>query len=131
MVRAGGRVDVRVRTTNTGERRGADVVQLYGHDVLASVTRPDAQLIAFRRVELDPGEVADVTFSLPTTRLALSDRSMVRVVEPGMAEVWVGASCDERETSATLEVTGAVHRVTPQDERWVRVEVGRPSTPGR
>ncbi|WP_372595040.1 beta-glucosidase [Actinotalea sp.] len=117
-------VDVTVMVTNTGERRGADVVQLYGRDVVGSVTRPTAQLIGYRRVELGPGESAEVRFRVPTTRLALSDRSMVRVVEPGEVELWVGGSCDERETAATLDLTGSVHPVSTRDERWVRSTVG-------
>ena len=124
-VEAGGTVDVRVSVTNTGQRRGADVVQLYGHDLVASVTRPVAQLVGFRRVELDPGETAEVTFTVPTTRFAFSDRSMVRVVEPGTVELWVGRACDDRETSAVLEIVGAVHPVTTQDERRVATRVAR------
>ncbi|WP_166852790.1 glycoside hydrolase family 3 N-terminal domain-containing protein [Isoptericola sp. BMS4] len=90
-VAAGGTFTAAVRVTNTGTVAGADVVQLYGRDVVGSVTRPVAQLLAYRRVTLEPGESAVVTFAVPTTRLAFSDRRMVRVVEPGDVEVWVGA----------------------------------------
>ena len=80
-----------VRVTNTGEVAGSDVVQLYGRDLVGSVTRPVAQLLGYRRVALEPGESAVVTFSVPTTRLSFADRRAVRVVEPGDAEVWVGS----------------------------------------
>jgi beta-glucosidase len=112
-----------VTVRNTGGRAGADVVQLYAHDVVASVTRPVAQLLGYARVELEPGQEARVTFRVPTQRLAFSDRRMRRVVEPGAVELWVGASCAVRETEAALTITGPVHLVTLDDERVATAEV--------
>ena len=122
---AGGMLEVSVVVTNTGERDGDDVVQLYARDVVASVTRPTAQLLGYQRVHLAAGERATVHLRVPTTRLAFSDRDMVRVVEPGAVELWVGPSCLERETAASTTITGDVHRVTTADERWVTTEVVR------
>ena len=82
-VEAGGSFVTTVRVTNTGPRAGTDVVQLYGHDVVASITQPTAQLLGYRRLVLEPGESAVVRFVVPTARLAFSDRDLVRVVEPG------------------------------------------------
>ena len=124
-VEAGGTFEVTVTVTNTGDRDGDDVVQLYGRDVVGTITRPTAQLLGYRRVRLTAGERATVTFRVPTTRLAFSDRDLVRVVEPGAVELWVGPSCLERETEAALTITGGVHRVTTADERWVATEVAR------
>ncbi|HEY8718261.1 glycoside hydrolase family 3 N-terminal domain-containing protein [Pengzhenrongella sp.] len=121
-VEAGDSFVATVRVTNTGARAGVDVVQLYGHDVVASITRPTAQLLGFRRLALDPGESATVRFTVPTTRLAFSDRDLVRIVEPGEIELWVGPSCEARETEATLELNGEVHRVTVTDPRWTTTE---------
>ncbi|NTW40696.1 MAG: glycosyl hydrolase, partial [Cellulomonadaceae bacterium] len=118
-----GGIGVAVTVTNTGQRAGADVVQLYGHDVVASVTRPVAQLLGYRRVELEPGESVVVRFDVPTTRLAFSDRSLVRVVEPGSVELWVGPSCAERDASGVVELVGPVHAVGTGDRRWVEVSV--------
>jgi beta-glucosidase len=117
-VEAGAAFVATVRVTNTGTRAGADVVQLYGHDVVASITRPTAQLLGYRRLELEPGESAVVRFVVPTTRLAFSDRDLVRVVEPGDVELWVGPSCQGRETEARLRITGQTHQVTVDDPRW-------------
>ncbi|MBD8585355.1 glycoside hydrolase family 3 C-terminal domain-containing protein [Frigoribacterium sp. CFBP 8766] len=122
-VPAGGAFTATVTVRNTGGRAGADVVQLYAHDVVASVTRPVAQLLGYARVELELGQEARVTFRVPTQRLAFSDRRMRRVVEPGAVELWVGASCAERETEASLAITGPVHLVGPGDARVVAVEV--------
>jgi beta-glucosidase len=118
-----GTMHASVRATNTGGRAGDDVVQLYGRDVYASVTRPVAQLLAYRRVSLAPGESAVVRFAVPTARLAFSDRSMTRVVEPGEVQLWVGADCATQETTARLELVGPVHPVTVADPRLATAEV--------
>jgi hypothetical protein len=81
-------------------------VQLYGHDVVASVTRPVAQLLGYARVELAPGEQVRVVFDVPAARLGFSNRDFVRVVEPGDIELWVGASCADRQTTASVRLTG-------------------------
>ncbi|MBN0041819.1 glycoside hydrolase family 3 C-terminal domain-containing protein [Cellulosimicrobium cellulans] len=90
-VAAGGTFRAAVTVTNTGDVAGTDVVQLYARDVVGSVPRPVAQLLGYARVDLGAGESRRVTFRVPTTRLAFSDRRLVRVVEPGDVEVWVGA----------------------------------------
>jgi beta-glucosidase len=115
------RASVRVR--NTGERAGTDLVQLYAHDVFASVTRPVAQLVGYARVDLAPGDEAIVEFDVPTARLAFTDRQFERIVEPGQIDLWVGQSCDERETTAAIVLTGGNHRVTAADGRLVAVRV--------
>lgn len=116
-----GSILVEVRVTNTGDRPGADVVQLYGHDLLGSVTRPVAQLLGYRRVRLEAGEHAVVTFSVPTARLAFTDRSMNRVVEPGEVDLWVGTSA-ARAVQARTTLVGDVHPVTVESERWTVTE---------
>jgi len=121
-------IGVSVLVTNTGPRGGADVVQLYGHDVVASITRPVAQLLGFHRIWLEPGESARIRFSVPTTRLAFSDRNYQRVVEPGRVELWVGTSCTDRAVESAVELTGPIHAVTSTDSRWVSVSAS-PSEP--
>ncbi len=114
-----------VRVRNTGTRDGADVVQLYGQDPVASVTRPVVQLLGYARVELAAGESAEVAFDVPTTRLAFSDRRLVRVVEPGEVLVSVGLSCAELVLTESVTLDGAVHEVRTADRRLVDVEVRR------
>ena len=129
-VRAGATCEpvvARVRVTNTGARAGDDVVQLYGRDVIGSVTRPVAQLLGFHRVHLEAGACADVTFTVPPARLAFTDRAGRRVVEPGELRVWVGASVADHATEVAVSLTGGVHAVTLQDERWVMTEVSEPA----
>jgi beta-xylosidase len=122
-VSAGGSFRASVRVRNTGTRSGTDVVQLYGRDVYASVTRPVAQLLGYARVTLDAGQETTVDFDVPTTRLAFTGREGERIVEPGTVELWVGASCADKEATGSIEVTGAVHAVTPADRRLTTVAV--------
>jgi hypothetical protein len=118
-------VVARVRVTNVGTRAGDDVVMLYGRDVIGSVTRPVAQLLGFHRLHLEPGACAHVTFTVPPARLAFTNRAGDRVVEPGELHLWVGASVADHETRASVVLTGAVHLVTPQHQRWVVTEEAR------
>lgn len=60
---------------------------------------------------------------MPTTRLAFSDRRMVRVVEPGLVEVSVGTSCANLVLTAPVTLTGAVHEVSTADKRIVDVTI--------
>lgn len=122
-VAAGGTFRVEVSVRNTGERAGTDVVQLYAHDPVASITRPLAQLVAYQRVTLEAGGSARVVFDVPTQRLAFSGRDLVRVVEPGDVELWVGASVAEREAVASIAITGPVHAVAASDPRVVTSRV--------
>ena len=99
----GEHTDVTVRVTNTGSRRGDEVVQLYLHDQVSSVTRPVKELRGFSRVTLDPGQSTSVRFTLGPDELSLIDRRMQRVVEPGRFDVMVGTSTDTT-LAATLDV---------------------------
>jgi beta-glucosidase len=87
-----GSLRVSVTATNTGTRDGAEVVQLYVHDEVASVTRPVRALAGFRRVSLKPGEARTVDFQLTPKELGLYNQSMKFVVEPGKFRVFVGGS---------------------------------------
>lgn len=122
---AGSPFDVRVRVRNTGERSGTDVVQLYARDVVASVTRPLAQLVAYQRVALEPGEEVTVQFSVAPAALAFTGTGGERIVEPGSIELWVGPSCAARETEATILFEGVEHVLTAADARIGSVAVQR------
>jgi len=121
-VRPDGTLTASVTVTNAGDREGEDVVQLYVRDVLASVSRPVAQLVGFKRVALEAGASATVTFEVPTARLAFSDRSLTRIVEPGDFEIWVGDSAS-RAVSATFAVVGSKHAVRESDPRITKASV--------
>jgi beta-glucosidase len=98
-----GRTTVSVRVTNTGTRAGDEVVQMYVHDLVASVTRPVKQLRGFKRVTLKPGESTTVTLPIGPEALWLIDQQMNRRVEPGDFEILIGTS-SETTLKATLTV---------------------------
>jgi beta-glucosidase len=87
-----GEATVTLDVTNTGGRRGDEVVQLYVHDRVASVTRPVKELRGFERVTLAPGERKTVSFHVGPAALRFTDEHMDRVVEPGMFDIMVGTS---------------------------------------
>lgn len=103
-VAAGETFRATVRVRNTGAVAATDVVQLYAHDEVGSVTRPLAQLLDFRRVALAPGVDALVEFDVPIDRLAFTGLDGVKRVEPGAIRLWVGSACDDEETVARLEI---------------------------
>lgn len=75
---------------NTGRVAGDEVVQLYIHDVAATVTRPVKELRGFKRVALRPGEKQTVEFSLGRKELEFLGRDLKPVLEPGEFQVFVG-----------------------------------------
>ena len=123
--RAGQPIRASVRVRNTGERAGVDVVQLYARDVYASVTRPVAQLLAYQRVDLAAGQEATVRFEVPSSLLAFTGRSGDRVVEAGEFELWVGPSCESKESVLTLDLAGPNHILSSSDERIGRAVIDR------
>ena len=88
----GGTIKVTATVTNSGARAGAEVVQLYLHDAVGSVTRPVRALAGFHRVMLQPGEARTVEFTLGAKELGLYNPAMRFVVEPGTFHVYVGGS---------------------------------------
>jgi len=103
-VQAGDSVTISVDVKNTGKVAGDEVVQLYLHDVVSSVTRPIKELKGFKRVSLAPGESKTVQFTLDREAFALWNQEMKRVVEPGAFEIMVGPNSVDLKTT-TLEVT--------------------------
>jgi len=101
-VALGSPVQVSVTVQNRGARAGAEVVQLYLHDVKASVDRPAKELKGFRRIELAPGQSQRVTLTLDQAALSFfSTEKDDWVAEPGRFEVLIGAS------SADIRLKGA------------------------
>lgn len=103
---AQGRLTVSVQVTNAGQRAGTEVVQLYLRDDVASTTRAVKQLRGFQRVQLQPGESRELTFTLDQDDFALfvDSKGRERVVEAGTFTVMVGGS-SEAVQSASFEVT--------------------------
>jgi beta-glucosidase len=90
---------------NTGRREGEEVVQLYVEDVLATVATPVKSLKGFAKVRLAPGETKTVRFVLTTDDLALFDKDLRRVVEPGEFRIFVGSSSEDIRLKGGFTVT--------------------------
>lgn len=101
----GGQTTASVEVTNTGKVAGDEIVQMYIHDQVSSVTRPVKELRGFQRIRLQPGETKTVTFAITPDKLWFWNRDMKRVVEPGRFDIMVGPNSATLKTTV-LEVTG-------------------------
>jgi beta-glucosidase len=106
-----GEVEIACTVRNAGDRAGAEVVQLYLRDPVASVTRPQRQLRGFARVELEPGASARVAFRVHADLCCFTGPDLVRLVEPGRIEVAIGASSADLRLEGSFELRGALRRV--------------------
>lgn len=106
-----GSVRVACTVRNSGGRSGAEVVQLYLHDPVASVVRPVRQLLGYARVELAAGAAARVSFDVHLDRTSFTGRDMRRIVEPGRLELHLASSSREVRLTAALDVVGEVREV--------------------
>jgi beta-glucosidase len=92
--------------TNTGQRRGTEVVQLHAADTATGVTLPAQQLVGFTRVDLEPGASKTVTLKVPMSLLAYTGISGEVVMELGPVELSAGSSSSDIRSTANLAVTG-------------------------
>lgn len=95
-----GALHATVTLTNTGDREGTETLQLYLHDVAASVARPVRELKGFQQVTLQPGESREVTFTITEDMLRFHDIHMQYTSEPGQFEVFIGN--DSRTTNRAV-----------------------------
>ena len=105
-----GNVTISFAVRNTGTREGDEVVQLYIRDVLSSVTTYEKSLRGFERVHLKPGEVKSANFVLRSDDLALWDRNMRFVVEPGKFRVMVGSGSEDIRLNSEFEIIAGQNR---------------------
>jgi beta-xylosidase len=101
-----GVVSVSLTVTNSGERAGTEVVQLYLHDPVAQVTRPAVALIGYARVALKPGEQRRVRFTIHADLTSFTGRLGHRVVEPGRIELRLGTSSADVVAALPVDLTG-------------------------
>jgi beta-glucosidase len=97
-------LEVQVEVKNSGDRPGKETVQLYLEDVISSVTTPVKQLRGFVKLALDPGETKTCAFRLTADDLALYDKNLRCVVEPGQFRVMVGSSSEDIRLTDQFEV---------------------------
>jgi len=100
-----GDITVSVDVTNTGNRKGDEIVQLYIHQDVSSVTIYEEQLRGFERITLAPGEKKTITFTLHPDDLSLLDKNMIWRVEPGKFEVRIGSSSADIKLKKEFTIT--------------------------
>ena len=107
-----GAVEISCTVSNTGDRAGTEVVQLYLSDPVAQVVRPVRWLAGFARVPLSPGRSARVTFRLHADRTSFTGLAGSRIVEPGAIDVAIGGASDRLPLSGSFILTGPVRAVS-------------------
>ena len=95
---------VTLDVTNTGSLDGDEVVQLYLHHTVSSVSQPAMQLCGFKRLSLKAGETKQVELLVGEADLSIINRQMQQVVEPGEVEFMAGAASDDIRLKATVNV---------------------------
>ena len=106
-----GAAEVSCTVRNTGPVAGAEVVQLYLGDPVASLARPEKWLSGFARVSLAPGETARITFAVHAERTSFTSQDLTRIVEPGTITVYVGGSSDDLPLTGSFTLTGPLRTV--------------------
>ena len=100
-----GEITVTARITNSGRHTAEEVVQLYTHDRVASITRPVRELKAFRKIKLAPGQSEVVSFTIKPSQLQFYGVNDRPVVEPGMFDVWIAPSAEADGLKGSFELT--------------------------
>src|SRR5699024_1933379 len=91
-IRRGESVEVSVTVKNEGDVMGKEIVQLYIHDLFASITRPVKELRRFEKIALSPGEEQQISFTLNRDDFSFYNSEMEKVVEAGKFNIMVGSS---------------------------------------
>ncbi|OZG66294.1 beta-glucosidase [Bifidobacterium hapali] len=95
-------VHAEITVTNTADRTGTEVVQVYINDVVTSYSWTDRELKAFHRVTLAPGECATVKFDIPVADCTIVDPDAKRIVEPGEFELLIGHSSRREDLQSVI-----------------------------
>lgn len=112
-IAADGTVEVSATVTNSSDRDGKEVVQLYLSDPVASVVRPLKRLVGFTKVGLAAGESARVSFSLHADRTSFTGSDLQRIVEPGEFRVRLGTSSEDVTLEGSFRIGGEVRVLSP------------------
>ena len=97
-------INIEFDITNTGKYKGDDVVQLYIHDHLSSITVYERMLRGFERVTLNPGETKRVKMKLEPRHFTMHDRNMKRVIEPGLFDIYIATSSTDIRLVETITI---------------------------
>jgi beta-glucosidase len=121
-----GMVTIACDVRNTGERSGAEVVQLYLHYVPENsvMTRPVKELKGFARIKLAAGEQKHVAFRLHAHQLAFYDEEMRYTINPGTVEVMLGSSSEDIRLTDSFSISGDSPQVVKRKIFFTEIAVG-------
>ncbi len=125
-VEAGGQVRVSADITNSGDRAGDEVVQLYTRQFVAP-PRPIKELKGFKRISLQPGECKTVTFTVSANQLSVYDEEMIYAVHPGKVEVMIGNSSLNLPLMGKFDIVGSKTDVSHDKVFFSQVQVQKVS----
>ena len=91
-MKAGGKITASVTVSNSGNKDGKEVVQLYIRDLVGSSTRPVKELKGFQKIELKAGESKTVSFDITVNDLKYYNYDLKYVAEPGDFKVFIGGN---------------------------------------
>ncbi|MFH1421685.1 MAG: glycoside hydrolase family 3 N-terminal domain-containing protein [Planctomycetota bacterium] len=103
-VRKNGELEIKFTVKNTGKYDGDEVVQLYVHDIVASIPRPVKELKRFQRVNIKKGGKKQIVFKLPVKELAFYNKDFALEVESGTFDLMIGASSEDIRIKTTFDV---------------------------
>jgi beta-xylosidase len=118
-----GSVQVSLQVRNDGDRRGADVVQLYLHDPVAEVAQPVVRLVGYARIELDPGSSGEVCFDVAADLASFTGRDGIRIIEPGELELRLSTSSEDARFVVPVRIVGSRREVGHRRQLTSRVTV--------
>lgn len=101
-------ITVKVTVRNSGKREGKEVVQIYVRDIVSSIVMPVRQLKAFKKINLKPDQVEEVTLKIPVTELYLTDENGFRYFEPGTFRIEAGSASDDIRQTVTVSVGNGI-----------------------
>jgi beta-glucosidase len=99
------KLDLSFGLTNTGERKGEEIVQLYIQDLVASIIRPLKELKAFQKIALNPGESKNIHFTIDTDMLSFYNEDLQWKAEPGDFNLMIGAASDDIKLQTEIKLT--------------------------
>lgn len=119
----GGTIVISCAVTNLSRRRGSEVVQIYLEDPIAETVRPVRRMIAFAKVDLDPGESKRILFSLHTDLTSFIGANLRRIVEPGLVRLHVGRSVRDIDAVLSITLNGEKSVLSEDREMLAKVDV--------
>ena len=118
-------IHVTLSIANTGDRDGYEVPQIYVRDVVSSIVTPVKELKGFAKVWLKKGETKKVQIAIPVSELALYNKEMQRVVEPGEFELQIGSSSVDIRLKKKITVQKDQMKVIPTFQMKQAIEKGK------